>query len=294
MVEVVATPAEEVTTPQHRESNGALRWSSARKLAKRAVRAAINGLSLYIMITLACVVAAVIMNSYLGFVSSNGTLILANALTGPVLFAVLVTNAFLCLTAAAGLAGEREQGTLQVLFYGPVDSTSYISGKLLGCLIVYAIAMIALLIFLVIAAAISGMGLDGGTVLLLVSSLLPAAATIALGMLVAALVGKQRPAIALTAVVLLLFVAIEVANRYAAAQPANSTLGGAAGLIAQVAALVGWISPFGYILRAAEAFTLQNTREVLLQVLAAALYAALLTWLAIVTLTRRGVERWRE
>lgn len=294
MVEVVTTPAEEVAAPQRGESNGALRWASAWKLAKREVRAAFNGLSLYVMITLASLVAAVIMNSYLGFVAATGTLILANALTGPVLFAVLVTNAFLCLAAAAGLAGERERGTLQVLFYGPVDSTGYVTGKLMGNLIVYALVMVALLIFLLVAAAITGMNLDGATLLLLLSSLLPAAATIALGMLVAALVGKQRPAIALTAVILLLFVAIEVANRYAAAQPANSTLGGAAGIIAQVAALVGWISPFGYVMRAAEAFTLQNTGEVLLQVIAAALYAALLVWLAIAALTRRGVERWRE
>lgn len=299
MAEAVKSHAGEEFAPKEivpvaAESDWALRWRSAARLARREIAAALNSLPLYMMITLACLVASVVMTSYLNYVGDNGTMVLANPLSAPVLFAVLVSNAFLCLTAAAGLAGERERGTLEVLFYGPVDSTVYIVGKLLGYLSIYGVAMAALLIFLALAAQLSGMRLDGITVLLLISSILPAAAMIALGMLLAALVGRLRPAVALTAVVLILFVAIDAGNQIAATQPSDTMLGGAATLLAQVAALVEWVSPFGYIWRAADAFSLQNTAQVLLGMGIATLYSVLLTALAIFTLTRRGVQRWRE
>jgi len=297
MVDAVTMPSEEeiAETPGNgAATDGRLRWASALRLARRELFAALNGLPIYLMISLACLVAALLIKSYLDYVSANGTLVLANAFHAPILFAVLVSNGVLCLAAAAGLGGERERGTLEVLFYGPVDSKAYITGKLLGHLAVYVVVLVALLVFLVAASALTGMGLDTNGLLLLVSSLLPAASMIALGLLLAALVGRQRAAVALTALVLILFLMVDIGNQFVAAQPADTALGSAAGMVAQISAVVEWISPFGYIWRAAESFSLQDTTGVLLRLGSALLYGLLLTALAIVTLTKRGVERWRE
>lgn len=297
MVDAVTTPSEAErndTTTADAATDWRLRRISALRLARRELVAALNGLPIYLMITLACLVAALLIKSYLDYVAANGTMVLANALHAPVLFAVLASNGVLCLAAAAGLAGERERGTLEVLFYGPVDSKAYIIGKLLGHLAVYVVVMVALLLFLLAASVLTGMWLDTSGLLLLVSSALPAASMIALGLLLAALVGRQRAAVALTALLLILFVAVDFGNQFVAAQPADTALGSAAGLVARISAVVGWISPFGYIWRAAESFSLQDTAGVLLSLGSALLYGALLTALAIVALTKRGVERWRE
>jgi len=271
-----------------------LRGAAALRLARREVRAALNGPSLYLMVTLSCLVAAVLVKSYLDYVSNNGTLVLADPLRTPLLFAVVATTGYLGLAAAAGLAGERERGTLEVLFYGPVDAPATIAGKLLGHLATYALALAGLAGFLVLAALLSGMPLQASMGLLLVASLLPAAGMIALGLLLAALVGRVRPALALTALAIALLVAIDAGTGFAAAQPGDSLLGSAAGLLSAVAGVTNWLSPFGYLWRAADGFALGNAADVALALGAALLYAALLTGLAVVALRKRGVQRWRE
>lgn len=289
-------PRESAQRPARAQARADARMRRAvvRRLARREVAAALAGPSLYLMVTLACLVAAVLVKSYLDYVSANGTMVMAEPLKGPLLFAVIALTGYLGLAAAAGLAGERERGTLEVLFYGPVDAPGYIGGKLLGHLATYGLAIAALAAFLGVAALLSGMPLGAGTLLLLVASLLPAAAMIALGLLLAALVGRIRPALALTATAIAVLVAIDAGSQFAAAQPGDTLLGSAAGILSAVAAFTNWISPFGYLWRAADGFALGNAGDVLLDLGVALFYAALLTVLAVVALRKRGVARWRE
>jgi ABC-type Na+ efflux pump permease subunit len=271
-----------------------MRWAVARRLARREVAGALAGPSLYLMVTLACLVAAVLVKSYLDYVSANGTLVMAEPLKGPLLFAVIAMTGYLGLAAAAGLAGERERGTLEVLFYGPVDAPGYIGGKLLGHLATYVLAITALAAFLGVAALLSGMPLGAETIVLLVASLLPAAAMIAIGLLLAALVGRVRPALALTATAIAVLVAVDAGTEFAASQPGDTLLGSAAGLLSAISAFTSWISPFGYLWRAADGFALGSAGDVLLDLGVALFYSALLTVLAVIALRKRGVARWRE
>lgn len=275
-------------------ANLRLRWSSTLRLARRELLAALQGPSLYLMTTLACLVAAVLMKSYLDYISNNGTLVMADSLRAPLLFAILITTGYLGLVAAAGLGGERERGTLEVLFYGPVDTPTYIAGKLLGHLATYVPAMAVLAGFLGLASWLTGLPFGVATLLLLTASVLPAAGMIALGLFLAALVGRIRPALALTMLTIALFVAIDVGTGVAAAQPSDSLLGSAAGLLSALADLTSWLSPFSYLWRAADSFALGSTSDTLIALGEALVYGVVLTCLAAATLHRRGVHRWRE
>ena len=271
-----------------------LRVASGWRLARREVLAALHSASVYLMVTLACLVAAVIVKSYLDFVSDSGTLVLADPLNAPLLLAVLVMTGYLGLLAAAGLAGERERGTLELLFYGPVDAPTYVGGKMLGHLITYVLAVATLAVFLALASFLTGIPLSGRALLLMAASVIPAAAMIALGLLLGALAGRIRLALALTALVSVSFIAVDAGNEIAASQPGDTLLGSAASLLSGLAALIGWISPFSYLWRAEEAFSLGSAAGALGALGAALLYAALLTGLAVVVLRWRGVQRWRE
>ena len=295
-VSMGATPRAHVQEPAAaaRGARWGLRRRAMLRLARRDLRAALVGPTIYLMVTLSCLVAAVVVKSYLDYVNDNGTLVLAEPLKAPLLFAVLALTAYLGLLAAAGLAGERERGTLEVLFYGPVDPPTFVGGKLLGALLVYLPAIAALVLFLALASVLTGMPLDGGTLTLAVVSILPAASMVALGLLLAALVGRLRPALALTALAIGLFFAIDAGNQFAAAQPGDSLLGSAAGLLSALAGVVSWLSPFGYIWRAMDGLSLGDAGAVALDLGAALLYAAVLTVLAVVALRAKGVQRWRE
>lgn len=271
-----------------------LRRSSILLLARREWLSGLNSAPLFLFTTVACLTTALLVRSYLDYIATNGTLVLTNPLKAPVLVAILICNAFLCLQAAAGLAGERERGTLEVLFYGPVDGVVYILGKGLGYLAVYATEMLLLLLFLLATTWLTGIQLDGLVLLIVVASVLPAAATIALGMTLAALVGRVRPAVALTALVLLVYIGIDLGNRFAASQPTNTAWGTAAQFLSHFSSVLAWLSPFAYHTRAADALAAQEPWGALLYIVGAAIYSVLLTALAVRVLRWRGVERWRE
>lgn len=297
-MEVLMGAKSHIQEPERAATAGGTGWgvrlASILRLARRDLLAALVSPALYLMVTLSCLVAAVVVKSYLDYVNDNGTLVLASPLKAPLVFAVLALTAYLGLLAAAGLAGERERGTLEVLFYGPVDSPTFVGGKLLGALFVYILAIASLAVFLALASLLSGMPLDAATLIILAASVLPAASMVALGLLLAALVGRVRPALALTLLAILLFFAIDAGNGFAATQPGDSLLGSAAGLLSALAGFVSWLSPFGYIWRAMDGLSLGDAAAVALDLGVALLYAAVLTGLAVAALRVKGVQRWRE
>lgn len=275
-------------------SDGRLRVVSIGRLARRELVGALRGPGLYAMVTVGCLVAAVVVGSYLDFVANSGTVVLADPLRVPLLFALLATTAYLGLLSTAALAGERERGTLEVLFYGPVDAASYIVGKALGHALTYVLAAAAVVVFLAVGGQLTGMPLGSRELVLGVASLVPAVSMIALGLLLGALVRRIRPALALTAFVIISLVAIDVGSEIAVAQPGDTLLGSAAGVLAYIAAIVAWVSPAGYLFRIEDALAVGAIIDVLGALAAAAAYGLALGMLAVVVLRWRGVQRWRE
>ncbi|MBA2718314.1 MAG: ABC transporter permease subunit [Chloroflexi bacterium] len=271
-----------------------LRIAGILLLARREVGSVVRGPGIYVILTLASLVAAVVVRSYLDFIAGSGTLVLADPLGSPLLFAVLTITGYLGLVAAAGLAGERERGTLEVLFYGPVDAASFVTGKLVGYLCVYVLMAAALVGFMMLTAALTGIPLGGRTLLVLAASLLTAGSMIALGLLLGALTGRSRVALALTGLVIAFFAAIEVGNRVAGSQPADSLLGSAAGLLAMASEFIGWVSPFSYLWRAQDSLALGQTIDVLVALIGTVVYGLVSAGLAILVLRRRGIQKWRE
>lgn len=271
-----------------------LRIAGILLLARREVGSVVRGPGIYVILTLAFLVAAVVVRSYLDFIAGSGTLVLADPLGSPLLFAVLTITGYLGLVAAAGLAGERERGTLEVLFYGPVDAAAFVIGKLVGYQCVYVLMAVALLGFLLMTAELTGIPLSGRAVLVLVASSLTAGSMIALGLLLGALTARSRVALALTGLVIVFFAAIEVGHRVAGSQPADSLLGSAAGLLSTAADLVGWVSPFRYLWRAQDSLALGQMIDVLVALIGTVVYALTIAGLAILVLRRRGIQKWRE
>jgi len=277
-----------------RHAGRRLRGASMLRLARREIATALNGVGLYLVVTLACLAAAVTLKGYLDYLAANGTLVLAAPLRAPLLIAVILMTAFLGLSAAAGTAGERERGTLEVLMYGPVDIWTFVAGKALGLLGTYCIMLLAVAVVLALIATLTAIPLDGATAGLLALSTAPAACTIAFGMLLAAHTTRVRAAISLTLVALLLFAAIDAADQLLAARAADGALGSAAQLLAAVAAVAAWLSPFSYLSRAVESIVLADSRGVAINTLAPLLYAGALLCLTVAALRRGGVQRWRE
>ena len=72
----------------------------------------------------ACLAASLVLQNTLGYVSRNAVLSTRQPLFLPIAFMVAVVSLYLGLSAALGVARERDRGTLSVLLFGPVDEPS--------------------------------------------------------------------------------------------------------------------------------------------------------------------------
>jgi hypothetical protein len=117
---------------------------------------------------------------------------------------------------------------------------------------------------------------------------------VALGLLMATLTSRVRSAIALTLVVVIIFIGINVGNQIAAIQPRDSLLGSASEIVATLSSATGWLSPFSYLQRMIENFSLGGTLAMTQVLVASFFYCGLLIGLNIFSLHLVGVQRWRE
>jgi ABC-type transport system involved in multi-copper enzyme maturation permease subunit len=188
------------------------RWRAVRVVQARDLRALLLAPGIYVALALGMLAALLEVRNYLDAVARSRLLILADALTLPFFFAALVVMLFLALTSAATIAREKDQGTLEVLFYGPVDHWTYVLAKHLAQVLGYLAAGLALAVLLAGYAVLSGLRLAGAFPLALLLSVGVAAAVAAAGICCSTLTRSARAAIALLLAVVALLLAVRVGS----------------------------------------------------------------------------------
>jgi ABC-type transport system involved in multi-copper enzyme maturation permease subunit len=238
--------------------------------------------------------ALLVVRNYLDAVARERLLILADAFTLPFYVAALVVMLFLALASAATIAREKDQGTLEVLFYGPVDHWAYVLAKHLAQLLGYVAASLALAALLLSYAAISGLRLAGAFPFALLLSVAVAAAVAAAGICCSALTRSVRAAITL----LLAVAALLTAVRLGATLVSGIALTNNASpllflrdLLIGVDRVVAYISPVAVFEQGIDAAVRGDALGYAGWLLLAGLHALLLLTASVVALQRRGVRR---
>src|SRR5689334_19121253 len=133
-----------------------LRWSTLQTLQQRDLVAHLRSISTYIVIGLVLLTSALIIRSNLAYASNNdGLIVVANPMSLPFLATGLILTAFLALNSCAMVAREFDQGTLEVLFYGPVDAASYVIARFLAMTTVYVLMMLVVVLDIVAASLLT-------------------------------------------------------------------------------------------------------------------------------------------
>ena len=225
-----------------------------------------------------------------------GLLVLADPFRPSVTVAMLVLALFFAVSAAVSAARDRESGTLEVLFYGPVDEITYVLGKAGGLLLAYLAALPLLLASLALLSWMSGFALTPAILVSVVLSIVPVAEIVGFGIL---LVGRHRPRP--------LGGAAAGRHRRVAARASRSPTAWCcwcrsrtrrarccrcATRLRRSTAAASWISPFAWLERVVDGAMAGAWRNALLSLAAALAYAALMIGLAAVWLRHRGV--WRR
>ncbi|MEX0869230.1 MAG: ABC transporter permease subunit [Nitriliruptoraceae bacterium] len=279
------------------ESTRVLRQSAVRVIARREFEQLLRGVAWYLAIAATMFGMAWFLGNDLENLRRTNVLVSVNPFQVPVLTAVLLLAFLLSVAAVISVARDRQRGTLEVLFYGPIDEASYLGGKLLGQLGVYIVALPILLAGIAALSLFTGFAMTATLLGTLAASIVPAAAVIALGLLLSSLAPSVRSAIILLVVAIAVLVGVGIAATFIGLMPIenpSSPIIPVRDSLTRIAALIDWISPFSHLERVMEQLTIGATGAAFATAVRSLVFAALALAGATVALRKRGVRRHED
>lgn len=224
-------------------------------LGRREFRVTMTSSLTYGVVAVAVGLAAWILSNDVALVRDNGLLVSAAPLRDPLVGSMLVVSLFLALLAVLSVARDRDQGTLEVLFYGPVDEPTYLTGKLAGLLGAYVAALPILLAAVGILSFLTRFEAGPRLIAGLALSVIPAAEVVAVGIMVSVLASRTRSSVLLFLSVVALFVVVGIGESLVSEieieDPSSSILP----LRDALATMDSWLerlSPFTYLQQTVE------------------------------------------
>ena len=232
--------------------------------------------------------------NYIDTVAESGLNILSSSFNLPVYSFVLTISFFLTVAVITTVAREMERGTLEILFYGPMDSVAYVGGRMLACATTYGAAVALGACGYGVLAIISRFSLPASTWAVIGISIPVALYLMAFGICLAAATGKLRAALGWFMAIALLLLAAQFGPLLLTLAPSASQYYDPVRVLREVLDAVnqvlGWISPFGLLAKGTEAIRRGDMAHVLATVGVAALYAAVLTAGSMRFLLPRGIR----
>lgn len=255
----------------------------------------LTALAPYAVVAVAAALAGFVLQNDLHRVQEDGLLVIGDPFAVSLYGGVLLLAVYLAASAAMAVAREREQGTVELLSYGPVSSLSYLLAKLTSHVLQYAFLLVLLLGSYLLLAVVTGLHLRGTTLLAIALSIGPAAAAVTLGLVVAALVRRVRPTIFAVLGLALGAVGLQVAREVLVRLPApefhvNPVLVLRWAAFA-VSSITQWLLPFGYVDRELSVMLRGDLAGALGATVAAGAYAAVVLVLAAAGLDRTGIRQ---
>jgi ABC-type transport system involved in multi-copper enzyme maturation permease subunit len=121
-------------------------WPVIRLMMEQSLRSVGMGWGAYVVWALGFTGVLLVFRNTLGVIRTGYATVLSEPLVIPVAGMAVVIGLFMAFLAGLSIARERELGTLETLFYGPIHYRDYILGKILGYWAAYGIVMIVFLL----------------------------------------------------------------------------------------------------------------------------------------------------
>jgi ABC-type transport system involved in multi-copper enzyme maturation permease subunit len=270
------------------------RWYAIRVLQARDLRTILFSPGLYLAIAAGTAAAAFIVSNDVDAIVTNHVMVMADAFAAPFFVSAMIAMFFLALSSVASVVREKDQGTLEVLFYGPVDHAAYVLAKYWSQVVVYIGMAVALAALFVAYAGMTGLriGVEFGFEVFL--SIFTAAAVVAFGLFLSTLTRNVRSAYALFLAVSIAFLALHLGAQYLSGiRLANnfSPLLFARDLTIGLDAVLSYASPYAVFENGVDAVVRQSLPDYLFALLLSSVHVGVLLIGAIFLLQRKGVRR---
>ena len=270
-----------------------LRRRIAVAIAYQELRDAVFGWSLYLTAAVALLIGTLLLYNTMQAVGESGLAIVARPFFQPVLVTTSLAIVYLAGWAALAIARPRDQGSLRVLFFAPVDAFSLLAGHMMAALAVYTLFLVLTVPVFVVLSALLNLPLPVMLIAGMLVSIAFVAPAVAIGLLISAIAGSSRDAIFLFGIVLVVTVGVQ--SGYNALQgvapesPYYDALLFLREVLRAARDALRWISPLALLSEGLDASLRSNWRELAATALSGIAGSAV--WLAFGgwALRRRGV-----
>jgi ABC-type transport system involved in multi-copper enzyme maturation permease subunit len=249
-----------------------------RVLTARDVLSAIKGWGPYIAATISFLVSSFLIKNYLATLKENDILISSDPLNFPLMVSLIVVSIYLAIFSTVSVSREKDQGTLEVLFYGPVSCWSFLLAKYLADILIFLFVVGFLVLYFLALTMLTNLGLSWNLVEAIVLSIFSASCVISFSMFISSFTSKTRSSIIWLVTILFILLAIEVSHSMLLRLPEESL----SDLLIYLReglriAIMGteWISPFSILMKGMESIGLGSFGLYALNVLHAVVYTFL-------------------
>lgn len=273
------------------EGNG--RFYILRTLVNREIKSTFNGFGFYLVLSISLLISTLVLKEYLQTIETNGILVSQDLLNYPLYFSVLTGSLYLVLTSTITITKEREEGTLQTLFFTPVDEISYVLGKYFQQMICYIIFIFILLVYIGLSSVIISLSIPPDTIKLFFLLVCAGSCIISLGILVSSMVKSIKISVILFLGIMLLFSFLEFSDiffiRINLQQEVSMAMLYFRDAIEVVRSIVRLISPISILQVGFEVVRVGDSILYKFNLLFSIIYSIFLIIMAILALRHRGV-----
>lgn len=263
---------------------------------KREIRSTLYGVGLYVILALIFLVTSYsFVRTTLTNVTDAGILSLSNPIINSLFNTMGLAAIYLGLCSSLAISRDRDLGTLEVLFYGPVDAVSYVLGKFAHQLMAYGVVLVFALINFYGLSLVTNVGFSLDIVGIMVLSIFMVSCVVSFGIVLSVSTKRMIVSVVVFLVLTLFFWLFSTVHTWIMNLPLQNL---PATLVYVRIILdnaneyfIKWVSPMAYFLRGRNAVLQQDLGGYLISLLSSTVYSAILLAVSVWVFQRKGVRR---
>ena len=228
-----------------------LRRNATQRIARQQARDVLFSWGVYITAAVAVAIAAILIFNAVRFVGESSLNVLPEPFLSPLQTALSVAMLFVAVEATLAIARPREQGSLQILFFAPIDEPILIGGHFLAGLLVYLLLVSLILPILLVLSWATNFVIPLSLLWAIIPTLVAAGVTVSFGLFVSAASPSARTAVLILVAGILILVGLQSAYTALLSIPPTNRFYDALLFIRMIMAnlqiVLAWVSPFRMI-----------------------------------------------
>ena len=269
-----------------------LSMTAVKALAKKDLSAATKSWGPYVAATISFLASSLVLKKYLSGIGDNNILIASDPLNFPLYISLVVVSFYIALISAITISSEKDRGTLEVLFYGPVNHTSYLMSKYIADMTIFLFLIGLLIPYFLVATTLTNLALSWSLLKGIVLSVFSASCIISFSLLISTATSKMRTSVIWLVVLLGAFLSIQLTNGILLRLNVG-TLSPVVQYLRRTVHLINtgteWVTPFAPLNKGIQAIVISNDQLYFGCILFALLYSSIFLAASVAVLRKKGV-----